>query len=523
MLSRSTRSTRCRTRAQSSSSSSARDRRAASSRPPRRCARCRRVDNLPLAVELAAGRVKLLGPDTLLTRLDQRLPLLTGGRRDLPERQRTLRATIEWSYDLLGDEAKHLFAGLAVFAGRFPLDGAEEICAADLDLLADLVELSLVKPVDEGWFLMLETLREYAAEQLDAREDAAELRERHAEWFLALAEEAENRMYAHGQAALFERLDRAHDNLRTALDWYRSVRATELELRLAAALQDFWIAGGHGREGRARLESALAERNRVSPAVRAKALDGAAWLAVMQGDYEAGDRYASESLALARSLGDVRRIVTALSSLGAVEIHRGNYDRARDLCNEALTHARAAGDEVWITILLGQLGDLALNEGAYDDAERYNRECLEHAEAADDLWTRTVALLNLGLANRGRGESRAAASYFARGLELALELGSPQPLWMAFEAVAAIAAAGNPGGAARLVGNAQATRNESGTPLPPFEARVHSETMEVLEGRLGPDELERLLADGRGLELEEAGVLALELVRGTAESASPLT
>jgi predicted ATPase/class 3 adenylate cyclase/Tfp pilus assembly protein PilF len=476
---------------------------------------CRRLDNLPLAVELAAGRAKLLGSDVLLARLEQRLPLLSGGRRDLPERQRTLRATIEWSYELLGEKAKELFARLSIFAGGFSLEAAEEICEADIDALSDLAELSLLKPVGDGRFLMLETIREYAGERLG---EAADSRERHAHWFLALGAEAEERTYTFGQAELFERLENEHDNFRTALDWFAEERRVE-ELELAAALQDFWIARGHAREGRARLVSALDRAADAPDAVRAKALDGAAWLSTSQQDYESAERFGTESLALARSLGDIRRMVTALSSLGAAQVQQGRYAGARDLYREALSHARETEDEIWVTNLLGQLSDLALYEGAFDEATSFGRECLERAEGQGDVWGMAVSLANLGLASLHGGDDRSAGPYFARSIELAMDLGAEAVVSVALEGIAAMTAADKSDHAAQLVGKAHETLSASGTPLPPFEGRMHARTLAVLEERLGGSNLEQWMRRGAEMKLEAAAALALALARGVVSAA----
>ncbi len=212
---------------------------------------CRRLDGLPLAIELAAARTKLLAPERLLERLGSILPVLTGGARDAPERQRTLRATIEWSYDLLEPPVQALFARLAVFAGTFPLAGAEEVAGADLDGLEALVDSSLVKPIGDDRFLMLETIREYAAEKLAASAAADEVRRRHAAFFTELAEEAyEHRFDAETEWS--ERLELDHDDLRVALDWL-TAHDQDGALALAGALGWFWLSHGHLAEGRDRL------------------------------------------------------------------------------------------------------------------------------------------------------------------------------------------------------------------------------------------------------------------------------
>jgi len=216
---------------------------------------CRRLDGLPLAIELAAARTKLLGLDTLRDRLEHTLPLLTGGGRDAPERQRTLRATIEWSYQLLDDDASELFARLAVFAGSFSLAAAEEICTASLDALSTLVDVSLLKAIGEDRFLLLETIHEYARELLDTRVDADEVHRRHAAYFAALAEDAyAGRMDAEAESAV--RLELDHDDLRAALDWFAATDPED-ELRLVGALGWFWLSHSHLEEGTRRLAHAL--------------------------------------------------------------------------------------------------------------------------------------------------------------------------------------------------------------------------------------------------------------------------
>jgi predicted ATPase len=208
---------------------------------------CRRLDGLPLAIELAASRTKLLSAGALLRRLERRLPLLTGGTRDAPKRQRTLRGTIEWSYELLDDDAKRLFARLTVFAGSFSLDAAEAICDASLDSLSALVDLSLLKSSGEDRFLLLETIREYAAERFDELDDGDEIRRRHIEFFLAFADEAyRNRIDDEAEWAAKLQLD--HDDLRAALDWLTRTDDAR-ELSLTGALGWFWLSHSHLEEG----------------------------------------------------------------------------------------------------------------------------------------------------------------------------------------------------------------------------------------------------------------------------------
>jgi predicted ATPase len=261
---------------------------------------CKRLDCLPLAIELAAARVKALSTSALLGRLEQRLPLLTGGSRSAPERQRTLRATIVWSHDLLSPPEQDLFARLAVFAGGSTLEAAEEICVADVDAIASLVDKSLLRRTGDRYW-MLETIREYAGERLEQFEDAELLRRRHTEYFLQLAKEAEPHLTGVDQAVWLERLEAEHDNFRLSLDSLRHADPGDDELELVGALMRFWYLHGHLREGRNRCEEALAAHDDQSPS-RLKALFGAGLLAHRLGDYRRGYELLQERLALAAVL-----------------------------------------------------------------------------------------------------------------------------------------------------------------------------------------------------------------------------
>ena len=318
------------------------------------------------------------------------------------------------------------------------------------------------------------------------------MRQRHADYYLTLAEEAESGYYTTGQAAVFDRLEGEHDNLRVSLDWFHDRRLAERELHLAAALHDFWIARGHIAEGRARLEKALADAADVDDGVRGKALDAASWLATHQLDHAAARRFATESLAIARSLGERRLLVSSLSSLGLVEVQQGHHARGRELYEEALELARSAGDDVWVVIALGQLSDLALNEGRFDDVDAFAREAIELARASDDDWSTSSQLFNLGLASLHRGDGATAARYFEECLDLALGVAAHYLAAAAFEGLAASAATADPDASARLVGAAQNVLRSSGSMLPPFEAEMHARTVELLEECLGSSELGRL-------------------------------
>jgi predicted ATPase len=310
---------------------------------------CRRLDDLPLALELAAARVKALTSAQILERLEKRLPLLTGGRRDAPERQRTLRATIEWSHGLLDEDEQRLFARLTVFTGGCTLDAAEEVCDADLDTLQSLVDKSLVRHGGERYW-MLETIREYAAEQLGG-DDA--LRRRHAEYFLALAEEATPHLGAGARdpTKWLDRLEADHDNVRAALDFLHESGAGELEQRLVVPMWRFWQTRGYYTEAARRLEQALAA-DRGATTAHAWTAFGAGVVAHNAGDAAAGARRFEEALGIFEQLGDAFGVARVRQNQGVKAVDTGDYERGRDILEECVRTFTELGRE-GITLLCG--------------------------------------------------------------------------------------------------------------------------------------------------------------------------
>jgi len=348
---------------------------------------CRHLDGMPLALELAAARVPLLPPDALLWRLERRLPLLTTGARDLPERQQTLRATLAWSYDLLGPAEQMLFQRLAVFAGGWTLEAAEAVCG-DSDLAADevferlgaLLDNSLVQRAletdTEPRFGMLETVRKYAAERLAESGEWATARERHANWCLRLAEHSAPELRGPHQAIWLERLEREHDNLRAALAWARESSDMDLGLRLAGALWPFWQRHSHLAEGRRWLEGFLPAtqvESGVSVEVRATALTGAAWLAHDQDDFAAADRHFVEGLTLYRALGQTGRVAEMLAHRAVMARGLGRYDQALELVEESLALASAAGDPAATAFALFRTGVVTRERGRTTGRARHTR------------------------------------------------------------------------------------------------------------------------------------------------------
>ena len=464
---------------------------------------CRRLDDLPLALELAAARVKALSPAQLLERLEQRLPLLTGGARDAPERQQTLRATIEWSYELLADEEKLRFARLAVFRGGCTLEAAGEVVDASLDTLQSLVDKSLLRHSQER-FWMLETIREYAAERLEIRGDGETVRQRHADYFLRLAEEAEPHLTGSQQAPWLERLDHEHDNFRLCLDWLRHAGRGSEELRLVGALMRFWYLRGHLREGSSRCEEALAAHDDQSQP-RLKALFGVGLLAHRLGDYEGSDAIMQERLELARRLEDAEAVASSMNGIGMAAQRRGDYERAAAAYREAGELARAGGFVWFLGVATGNLGDVLMEHGDYAQA----RTCFEEAlgifrELGDE---RKVAegVVNLGFLAAREGRSDEAEALLREGLEYARPLVDKElAIWCLGELAALAVAKGDAERAARLTGAIETLREETGHAALPEEQRVSERTRSALASELGEERLAIALAIGREMTFEQA-------------------
>ncbi len=346
---------------------------------------CVRLDGLPLAIELAAARMKLLSPQALLARLDRPLNMLTGGARDVPARQQTLRNTIEWSYQLLDAREQRLFRWLSVFVSGCTLEAAEAICAGPddeagqvLDGVASLVDKSLLQRVEQTGggseeqedqrLLMLETIREYGRETLIASGEGHAARQAHAGYFLHLAEEAEPALKGPLLVAWLERLEREHDNLRTALQWALESGSAEVALRLGIALERFWVVRGQRNEGLAFLQRALAGSAEVAATIRARALLAAARLAFNQSNYDQGEILAQESLALFRELGDRRGIALSINRLGVAAWRRGDFRSARVLLEEDLALFREMGDRDRVAWSLFMHGLLDNKQGEYAGA-----------------------------------------------------------------------------------------------------------------------------------------------------------
>ena len=475
---------------------------------------CRRLDGLPLAVELAAARVKLLSPRALLARLEQRLDLLVGGARDLPERQRALRATIDWSHELLDAGEQAAFARLGVFAGGFTLNAAETVAGAGLDTVSSLLDKSLLARSGADRELrvsMLETIREYALWQLERRGELAELRRRHAGFFVELAREAESALRGPAQGDWLEQLECEHANLRAALEWAREAREARLELELSASLLRFWLIRGHLAEGRASLERALERAEGQPEELRAKALRAASVLAETQGDLGPARLLAEDSLARYRALGDVLGTVRALSDLGAIASGGGESERARKLFEESMELARRAGDRRGLATAASNLGDLALQLGDHGAAEVRFRESLAVDREVGNAEGVALSLQNLGFTALAAGRGEDAARLLRESLLAYRPLEYGEGIAYCLVGMAALAAAGGEASrAALLLGAADALLARVGAPLRGVELEFRHTAAEATERLLDGEERAACEARGRSLDAEQAATLALD-------------
>jgi len=453
---------------------------------------CRRVDHLPLAIELAAARTKLLPPAALLQRLHERLKLLTAGARDVDERQRTLRATIDWSHDLLSDDEQLLFRRLAVFAGGWTLEAAEEVCAAEGELdvlegLGSLVDKSLVRQHEldgQPRFTMLETIREYAAEALAAAGEGEAIGSRHTRWCVALADRAEPELRGREQRRFADLVGSEYGNVRAALA--RSLdRAGDTDaLRLAASLWFFWYLRGYYDEGRHFLQRALAAEPAAEVRVRAKALLGLGALSSEQGRHEEGEALAREALSSFRQCSDERETAYALIQVATNTALRGDVTSARGLLHESLS---LLGDrDRWSAgVARWWLGWVALSEGDYEESAAHFAECVALYRELGEPGGTGYALFGVGAALLGAGRSEGARERFVEARELAHELDFAGLAISCVGGIAAVAAAsGDVERTPPLLAAAEAERRRVGAPrdrpLRDLEQRARAAALAVL-------------------------------------------
>ncbi len=475
---------------------------------------CRRLDGLPLALELAAVRVKSLTASQILDRLDRRLDLLTGGVRDAPERQRTLRATIDWSYGLLDEEERRLYRTLSIFTGSFSLDAAVELCGAEIDTIGSLVDESLLRATDDGRFFMLETIREHAAELLERHGEAEALRRVHAAYYLEFAGAASVGLWGPAQEIEAERIEQQYGNVVAAIAWFLDRAENESALRLAGSLARFWEARGRVGEGRRLLDRALAADTSAGGRVRAWALYGAGKLAYTQDEHgperalfkqalemfracgdQVGERLtrielgwtdltegalasarvaADECVPSARELGSPWLLGYALRLYGAVLLDEGDLERAGEVCRESLACLRQAGDPREIAGALANLGWLGVVAEAYDEAADFLRESTAILSGRD-FEALSINRGNLGLVALFQGNDARALDELSESLELSVRQRQQRVTAESLLALAAVATrAGMHDDAGRLWNASHEIHGACGAALNIAEERIES-------------------------------------------------
>jgi predicted ATPase/class 3 adenylate cyclase len=482
---------------------------------------CTQLDGIPLAIELAAARVRVLAVEQIADRLSDRFRLLTGGGRTAPPRLQTLRAAMDWSYDLLSVHERAVLRRLSIFVGGCTLEAAEAVCAGHgvetpdvIDHLAQLVDKSLVMvEIEErgARYRLLETVRQYGLVKLEETGEISEARRRHLHSFLNLAERAKPAFHGPEQSAWLERLETEHGNLRAALESSKADKdGAEMELRIAAALSWFWFLHGHSSEGRQWLEHALSREATTAPVSRAEALSRAGALAWRHGDYARAAELAEDGVALSRRLPDTPYLGDALEVLGFVALGREEYERADAAGAEALALHRARSDARGISSSLTILGAVAEHRGDHAQASALHEESLAVRRAHGDRWGIQSSLRILGGLAARRGDYAQAVALYTGSLALARELKNTWGLAACLEGLAGLSEAmGQPERAARLFGIASALRAPTHVPPLPLDRASYERTVARVRATLEEDIFSTAWEEGRRMTLEQAVEYAL--------------
>ena len=473
---------------------------------------CARLDRLPLAIELAAARSNLLSPAGILERLERRLDLLSAGPRDAPERQRTLRAAIGWSYELLDDVAQELFCRLGVFVGGWTLDAAEAAAGAHaLDGIAALADQGLVVRADER-FTMLETVREYALERLAERDGVASARAAHALTYAALAGRAWRGLYSPDVGAWLDRLDADHENIRAAIAFAVSEDDAATALRICAGVWRYWVLRGSVSDGRALSAAALALHG-APPRLRLQAVNGAGVLAAEQGDFAGARAHFEEGLSLGRELADSEQLARIYSNLGNLAIYEDDIDGAVSLYERSTEQWRELGDDRGLSLILQNLGIAHARAGRLERAVGLLRESVDMARRAGDPSHTASALRTLGrMLLQHDGDDAAVLELLHESLLLSRDLTDRPGIVETLETLAAVAGRrGDPGTGALLIGTAEAARATAGATRQPDEDAWVLDTEIALRRALGEQAYAEALGEGGRLELGDAVGRALAI------------
>jgi predicted ATPase/DNA-binding SARP family transcriptional activator/DNA-binding CsgD family transcriptional regulator len=483
---------------------------------------CRHLEGMPLAVELAAARVRALSLEQISERLEDSLKLLRGDSRSAPQRQQTLRATLEWSYNLLSEEERALLRRLSVFAGGWTLEAAEEAVGTDetaweedvLELISKLVDKSLVvaeaRAGEVRRYRLLELVRQYARERLEESAEADVFRRRHAEFFLAMAEEADPQLTGAQQQEWANRLEADHDNMRAALSWSLE-REPETALRLAGTLARFWEMRASFVEGSEWLEAALHQSDRVEAATRAKLLSEAGTFAFYRADFDHAIVLHGEALELYRQVGDDSGVAFALMCLGAQHFEKGDYERAAPYLEEALALSRRIGDKRNTAGTLHNLAEVDRQRGNYERAKTLGLESIALLREIKDDYRLSIVVGWVGLLAVWSGDEYDLAEVFLKeALALERKLGNWAYGAYSLEGFAGLAGARRQGArAARLWGASEALRASIGAALPPEPRPYYERSMAAARAQLGEDAWETAFAQGMTMSAEEAAEYAL--------------
>jgi predicted ATPase/class 3 adenylate cyclase len=479
---------------------------------------CRRLEGIPLAIELTAARVKVLTMEQIAARLEDGFRLLTGGGRMALPHHQTLRATMDWSYALLSEQERTAFRRLSVFAGGWSVDAAEAVCAGGgidatsiLDLLTSLVDKSLAIVEERhglAWYRLLATVREYASERLVEANEAHMVRRNHSNWYITLAEEVEPKLRGPDQVRWLDRLEDEHDNLRGALDFCKGEGdGADRAARLASALRWFWSFRGHFREGRAQLE-AIMERG-PSPILQVKVLVALTPLVNYQ-DHVRAIALAETGLVLCRENGDVKNSAYLTLELAEAAGRQGQYERALELGNQCVNIGRALDDGLLLGAAFRMLGLVSLQRGCPEDAVPFYEESLALAETRGEPRSIGMALGNLGFSALDQGDSHRAAAYFTDAMRWTRELADPflfAQLFWAFGYIASIQERYQR--AARLLAVAEASREKIGYQRTPLRRVQYARSVAATRAAFGEAAFAAAWAEGQAMTLEQAIEYAL--------------
>ncbi len=483
---------------------------------------CRRLDGLPLAIELAAARTKVLSPASILAKLDNRLNLLSGGDRDRPERQKTMRGAILWSYELLSEKEKGVFASLGVFSGGFMLDSAEAVCvepAVDveedlIDVITSLIDKSLVsqKGTSDGEprFHMLEVVRDFALEMLETDGIAEDVRLRHAEFFVDLGEKAEPLLQGSQSSKWLERLHEEHENIRTAMAWSLENRP-DLAVRLAVAVRNYWIVHNHLTEGFGWLKAAAEAVSEPPPALKFKLLNGLGLAARFRGDLTTARKAYEKGLAAGASAGDLAGSALSHRGLGLVAMQSGDFADARSHFDAGLEISRGLSDDYGIAMSQSFLGDLLRTEGRFEEAIPHLKEAVILFRSLENKTATGDGLNNLGAAMVCLGELEEAEVNFREAMRLAFSLHNRITISHSLDGLAAIALeTGDVERSALLSGAADHLRDEVGYQIEPAEAGFRNSYLSRLIEEMGAGWYREFAGQSKAMSLEEVIELASE-------------